>query len=258
MDVILPCAGYGTRLSREITNGLPKHLLPVCGQPVIEHTLMQLDAMDEVRRVYVVTNDFFYKEFDEYLLGSRFGTKVALVNNRSTANENRVGTVGDVAMIVEEGRLTDDLMVILADNLYDFKLYEALDTFRSFAPRIPLVVSYDLKDKSKVRGRFGVLMHDEKNYITGFEEKPENPESTLASTGIYIFPKESLRRITEYKKNARGDLTKLDRMGDFVRWLTGVERCVTHVYDSERYRWIDIGTVETYNEAQRMWANKSI
>src|SRR3989344_2402157 len=222
MKVILPCGGYGTRLSKEITNGLPKHLLPVCGQPVIEYTLMQLDAMNEVDKVYLVTNEVFYDSFDDYIKRSVFCSKVTLVNNRSTLNENRLGTVGDIAMVVEEGRLADDVMVILADNLYNFRLDETLYTFRLSS--LPLVVSYDMKDVEKVRKRLGVLVLGEKGVINRFEEKPENPESTLASTGIYIFPKETLHRFTEYTRNAKGDLTKLDRMGDFIKWLVGLEK----------------------------------
>ncbi|MBI2106438.1 NTP transferase domain-containing protein [Candidatus Woesearchaeota archaeon] len=255
MKVILPCAGYGTRLSREITNGLPKHLLPVCGQPVIEYTLIQLDAMTEVDKVYLVTNDVFYGIFDDYIKRSGFCSKVTLVNNRSTLNENRLGTVGDITMVVEEGRLADDTMVILADNLYNFRLDEALHTFRLL--RLPLVVSYDMKDIERVRKKLGVLVVGEKGVINRFEEKPENPESTLASTGIYIFPKETLHRFTEYKRDSHGDLTKLDRMGDFVKWLVGLETVITHVYSSEKYKWIDIGAEESYREAQRIWKDMS-
>ena len=255
MKVILPCAGYGTRLDKEISNGLPKHLLPVCGQPVLEYTLMQLDAMSEVDKVYLVTNEVFYKNFDEYLSTSRFGNKVVLVNNRSTSNENRLGTIGDITSIIVGGRFSDDVMVILADNLYDFRLDEALDTFRSFTPRIPLVVSYDMNDIEKVR-KLGVLVHDEKKIILEFEEKPENPRSTLASTGIYIFPRNMLHRFTEYSNLSNGNLIGLDRMGDFIKWLVDSGKVVTHVYSSEKYKWLDIGTRETYEEAQRIWANK--
>ena len=255
MKVILPCAGYGTRLSKELTNGLPKHLLPVCGQPVLEYTLMQLDAMREVDKVFLVTNNVFYDNFDEYLSTSRFGNKVVLVNNKSTSNENRLGTVGDITRVIEDGRFSDDVMVILADNLYSFNLDEALSTFKS--SRLPLVVSYDMGDIEKVRKKLGVLVIGEKGVIDRFEEKPENPESTLASTGIYIFPKETLHRLTEYTRSAKGDLNKLDRMGDFIKWLMNLETVVAHIYNSEKYKWIDIGTEETYREAQRIWAGQT-
>lgn len=257
MKAILPCAGYGTRLSKEISNGLPKHLLPVCGQPVIEYTLMQLDAMSEVDKVFIVTNDIFYNQFDEYLNRSRFGSKVVLVNNRSTSNENRLGTVGDITAILEEGRFSDDVMVILADNLYDFRLDKAVITFSSFTPRIPLVVSYNMGNKERVRGKYGVLSHDETMCITRFEEKPESPESALASTGIYIFPRGAIQSFIDYTREANGDLKKLDRMGDFVGALVKSGKVATYVYSSEKYKWLDIGTKETYDEAQRVWANKA-
>lgn len=87
-----------------------------------------------------------------------------------------------------------------------------------------------------------MLSIDNNGKVVKFEEKPKEPESTLISTGIYFFTKDSLKMISEYIDGGKN----VDSPGYFIKWLSEKRDVYASV---ERGRWYDIGTWETYQEA---------
>ena len=244
MKVILGCAGYGTRLSNNITNGLPKHLLKINDKPLIDFTLEKLDNVPEVMEIYLVTNNLFFNLFKEYLDSRNFKKQIHLINNGTNKPEERLGTVGDILKVIEDEKINDDVGIFFPDNLHNFKLRNMISKFLEL--KAPLLVCYDVKDK-KIAKTLGVVKVND-DVITELKEKPENPESTLASIGIYLFPKHLLHKFKEYKEEGNN----LDRMGDFNSWIVGREKVFSYVY-GDGYKWFDIGTEFTYNEAIKSW-----
>jgi glucose-1-phosphate thymidylyltransferase len=108
----------------------------------------------------------------------------------------------------------------------------------------PVVGLFDVGSRDLAR-KYGIVETSPDGRITGFEEKPSSPKSTLASTGIYIFTFPALRKIPEYLKENHGD-----RLGDFIKWLSLRESVYGFVF---RGKWFDIGSPEEYERAEREW-----
>ena len=97
--------------------------------------------------------------------------------------------------VINSKNLDDDLIVIAGDNLFDLSLLEITNIFNEKEQNI--IVLHDVKDLELAK-HYGVVQIDENKIVVNFEEKPNNPKSTLISTGIYIFPKKTLPSIKKY------------------------------------------------------------
>jgi len=244
MKVVLGCAGYNTRLPNHITKGLPKHLLEIGGKPLIDFTLEKLENIPEVDEIYLVTNGLFFEVFQNYLSSRNFKKTIHLINNGTNRPEEKLGSVGDILKVLQDKKINDDVGIFFPDNLHNFELNEMITHFLKL--NSPLLVCYDVKDK-KIASTLGVVKV-KNNVITELKEKPENPESTLTSIAIYLFPKNTLHRFGEYKEEGNN----LDRMGDFNSWIVEREKVFAYIYGPE-FKWFDIGTEFTYNEALKTW-----
>ncbi|MDE1823623.1 MAG: NDP-sugar synthase, partial [Candidatus Micrarchaeota archaeon] len=87
------------------------------------------------------------------------------------------------------------------------------------------------------------------NILTGFEEKPERPKSTVVSTGIYLFPREMLGKFSEYVKDGNNP----DAPGYFLQWLIKNDEIHGVIYDEN---WFDIGTIDTYKKVFDQYMKK--
>ena len=128
MKLIVLGAGYATRLY-PLTLNQPKPLLPVAGQPMIEHVLDRLKRVEDIDHIYVVTNakfaDHFQKWADEY--GRRHGgPPTTIINDQSTDDSNKLGAIGDLNLVLNEGGIDDDIIVVAGDNLFSTSII-ALD-----------------------------------------------------------------------------------------------------------------------------------
>jgi glucose-1-phosphate thymidylyltransferase len=128
-------------------------------------------------------------------------------------------------------------MIVAGDNYYSFTLKKAIDHFNKY--RVPTIAVHDVKSVEEAK-KFGVVALNG-DQVVNFEEKPQNPKSTLISTGIYLFPKESLKKFGEYIKSGNNP----DAPGYFLQWLIKNETIHGVVYTDD---WFDIGNVETYKK----------
>ena len=90
---------------------------------------------------------------------------------------------------------------------------------------------------------------DDAGKVLSFEEKPAHPKSSLIAMCSYYFPKATLGFISEYL----GVTEKADKAGDYIHWLA-VEKGV-YAFQFQG-KWYDIGSVESYHEAQKAFENK--
>jgi len=121
MKVLFLCAGYATRLY-PLTLDKPKPLLPVGGKPILDYLLEKVEKIPEVDEVYVVTNQKFASNFENWAAKKKLRFQVRVFNDRTLTNETRLGAVGDMQFVIEEAKLNDDLLVIAGDNLFEFDL----------------------------------------------------------------------------------------------------------------------------------------
>ncbi|MEM4780125.1 MAG: NDP-sugar synthase [Halalkalicoccus sp.] len=236
MDAIVLAGGYATRLW-PITRYRPKMLLPIGEETVIDEVFSGLEADDRIEDVYVSTNERFAEEFEEHLAASRFEKPRVSVEETSEEDE-KFGVVGALAQLVEREGLDDDTLVIAGDNLISFDISEFVDFFEE--KRAPVLAAYDVGSYERA-GQYGIV-DIEGDRVVGFEEKPDQPASTLASIACYGFPAEALSLLGEYL----ADDNNPDEPGWFVQWL--VERGEVYAFTFDE-AWYDIGTPESYLDA---------
>ena len=241
MKCIILCAGYATRLY-PLTEKQPKALLSVGKNTILGHIMENVEKLDEVDEIFIVTNDRFFGNFKSWLKATKPKKAVELVNNGTKTNEERLGAVGDMHLVMQRKNIKEDVLLIAGDNLFDFSLKEFITFFKKNGSSIAL---YDMKDKSKAARRLGVAMIDSKNKITGFEEKPQNPKSTLAATCCYALKKESIGKLPEYIKSGRKD-----NPGDFIAWLRDREDMYGFTCSGN---WFDIGSFESLEDANKAY-----
>ena len=242
MKALILAAGYGTRLSA-IAKDTPKPLLKIANRPMIDHLLEKIKSLPGLDEVIVVTNSKFVSHFTKWAEQKKnnFPVPVAIVNDKSTCPEDRLGSVGDIHFVAEECALASDLLVLGGDNLFDYSLEDFLQFAVKNSPNATIGL-YDIGEKERAK-EFGVVGLDTQGRVASFHEKPASPLSSLVAMCFYYFPKKTLPFLEEYRRQSKN----LDKAGDYIRWLVQAKG----VYGFEfRGKWYDIGSVESYYEAQ--------
>ncbi|MBI4115882.1 MAG: nucleotidyltransferase family protein [Candidatus Omnitrophica bacterium] len=240
MKIVLLCAGYATRLY-PLTKDQPKPLLPISGKPLLEYLLEELKELSLVDGIYLVTNGRFYPHFEKWASGKRYPWKIEVVNDGTKTNETRRGAIGDLLFVVERFKIHDDLGVFAGDNFFQFDLRGFKEFAESHRPHTSIgVVNVESVELAK---RYGIVRADEERRIIDFYEKPEKPPSTLASTGVYWFSKESLDLLDRYVEEGHN----ADRPGDYICWLVKVDRVYAYPFEG---KWFDIGDLASYQQAE--------
>ncbi len=235
MKAILLCAGYATRL-RPLTDDLPKPLLPVGGRPLLDWIVDRIDEVDAVDEMHVVTNSRFAPDFGRWAEGRA----IAVHDDGTSTNEDRLGAIGDLAFVLDRIGGADDLLVIAGDNLIEFSLAAYVDFWRARGVASALAVR-DVGSLELAR-RYGVVDVDADGRIVGFLEKPDEPPSTLAATATYLYHREHVPLVGRYL--AEGN--PADQPGRLVGWLH--QREPVYAYEFEG-GWYDIGDHEQLLEA---------
>src|SRR3989338_7773435 len=163
---------------------------------------------------------------------------IEIINDKTNSNEDRIGAIGDIDLVIKREKIKDELIIVAGDNLFEFSLKEFVD----FSKDKPIIASHDINNIDLAK-QYGILSVDDKYKITNFEEKPEKPKSTLAATCIYFLPSDIVKMIDEYIQ--KGNPT--DKPGHFIQWLykeTEVYSFVT------KERWFDIGSKEQLERSE--------
>jgi len=243
MQAIILCAGYATRLY-PLTIDKPKPLLEVGGRPLINHIFERLEKIGSVRQVSIVTNEKFKGHFLDWQKGFRSAKKIKVLNDVSTSNENRLGAIQDLALVIQAEALREDLLIVAGDNLFSFWLDDFVRFAESKSPGISIGV-VDVKSVEHAK-RYGILKLGEDGKVLSFTEKPSEPASTLASTGLYFIPKEKIGRIAEFL----GDHRNPDAPGFFVQWLLEKDPLYGFPFSGI---WYDIGDIASYESARELF-----
>jgi len=215
--------------------------LEVGEKPIIEHIMGKIEGIEEVDGVFVVTNDKFYSNFEEWLKNFKSTKKIKIINDKTKSNEDRLGSLGDIKFVINQEKISDDILVVAGDNLFEFSLKEMFDLFKQKNKTV--VALYDVKDRELAK-QYGIVSIDDDNKMVVFVEKPAEPRSTLSSTGIYMYPKEVIKILMGYGE--QGEST--DKAGNFLEYLHKKDDVYCCVFDE---RWFDIGSVEQLEKAKQ-------
>ncbi len=249
MNVLILAAGYATRLY-PLTLNKAKPLLEVAGKPMIERITDQLSAAPEIKTIYVVTNAKFATQFQEWadkLNKSGRSASLNIINDGSTSDEDKLGAIGDMNLVLQKhGLVKDDLLVIAGDNLFT----EPLNGFVEFAKdKAAAVAIYDVGDREQMK-KYASVTLDAKGVITHFEEKPANPQSTLAALALYFYSRDVLPLVATYLNEGNN----ADQPGRFLQWL--YTRRPIHTYQIQG-KWLDIGSKETLEAADTLFRGEA-
>jgi len=246
MKVIILAAGYATRLY-PLTQTQPKPLLPVAGKPMIEYVLDNLAPIGGLDRIYVVTNAKFARHFQEWSDGYRAAKAkldFVIVNDGSTDDTNKLGAIGDLHLVLTRERVDDDIIVVAGDNLFSEKLTD----FGRFCreKNAPVLAVYDVKDLEQIK-KYNSITLAADGRITFFEEKPKNPSNTVTGIALYFYPRSALALIKQYIAEGNNP----DQPGRLIQWLYPRVPVYTWMVPG---LWFDIGSKETLEEANRIFA----
>jgi mannose-1-phosphate guanylyltransferase / phosphomannomutase len=229
MKAVVMAGGEGSRL-RPITANVPKPLVPICNQPIMEHivTLLRRHGITDV----VATLHFLADEIQAH-----FGDGAAFDVSMSYSIEDvPLGTAGSVKRA--EDQLADGTFLIVSgDALTDCDLTKAIEFHRAKGSMATLIL-YRVPNPLE----FGVVITDDENRIVRFLEKPSWSEvfSDTVNTGMYILEPE----IFEYMEPDR----RYDWSGDIFPQLLRDGKPMFG-YVMEEY-WTDVGSLTQYREAQ--------
>ena len=239
MKALLLAAGYATRL-RPLTESVAKPLLPVGGRPMADWILDAVRTVPEVGEVHLVTNAVYAASFREWAAER----DVVVHDDGTTTNENRLGAIGDMLFAIEQGGLgDDDLLVIAADNLFDFSLADYIAFWRGKGGS---AIAVHLLADPSLASRYGVVEVDAAARVIGLEEKPPSPKSALISTAMYLFAQAHLPLLRRYL----GEGNPPDPPGRFLVWLYEREPVFAFRFDQV---WLDIGDPDQLLAADNLY-----
>jgi glucose-1-phosphate thymidylyltransferase len=248
MKGVILAGGFGTRL-HPLTKVTNKHLLPVYNKPMICYPIETLLNLG-ITEIMVVTGIEFAGDFLR-LLGH--GEKFIEDLNKWTgknyppvefhyAVQKGAGGIADALRLAELFVGRDTVAVILGDNIFEDDFKNEISEHKAGA-RIFLKTVDDNR-------RFGVpVLDQETKRVTGIEEKPKEPKSPYAVTGLYIYDSRVFDVIRTLKPSARGEL----EITDVNNWY--VEQNEMD-YSIIQGFWMDAGTIETLHSASVMVKEK--
>jgi glucose-1-phosphate thymidylyltransferase len=237
VKAVILAAGYATRL-RPLTDDVPKHLLPVGGRPMLDWVLDRIREVDELDGVHLVTNSRFADAFRRWAETN----DVVVPDDGTTSNDDRLGAVGDLQLVIDAAGLEGQELIVLAgDNLFEFSLPHFVAWWRDKPRPSSSVPLHDVGDL-ELATHYGIAATDADDRIVQFVEKPSDPPSTLASTLVYLLPPEHVRLVAAYLDAGQS----ADNAGSFLGWLARNEPVYGYRFEGP---WFDIGNHDQLLEA---------
>ncbi len=235
MKGIILAGGSGTRLY-PLTTVTSKQLLPVYDKPMIYYPLSVL-MLAGIRDILIISTPVDTPRFETLLGdGKHFGL------NLSYKVQPSPDGLAQAFILGEEFIGNDSACMILGDNIfYGNGLKHALKrAVENSSKGIATVFGYYVTDPE----RFGVVEFDKNGKAISIEEKPKNPKSNYAITGLYFYDNEVVKKAKQVKPSARGELeiTTLNHM-----YLE--ENKLDVVTFGRGFTWLDTGTHESLAEA---------
>lgn len=239
MKGVILAGGLGTRLY-PLTHVSNKHLLPVYNKPMIFYpieTLVRAGITDAM----VVTSGPHVGHFLGVL---KNGKELGLKHLEYAYQEKPDGGIADALLQALDFADGESVVVILGDNTTDYDISKDVQNFKKGA----LIFLKKVDDPQ----RFGVAVFDDKDKskIIRIEEKPKDPKSNLAVTGLYIYDPKVFEYIKKIKPGVRGELEITDVNNEYIKegnlkWA-----------ELKGY-WSDAGTFDTLFMANSYWAAKN-
>ena len=230
---IILAGGSGTRLF-PTTKAISKQLLPVYDKPMIYYPLTTL-MMAGIKEIMIITTKRDENAFRALLKdGSHLGISIKY------AIQNNPDGIPQALLIAEEFIANSPIVLILGDNIFHgSNLVQSLKEANS-DDEYSTIFLYPVKDPE----RYGVVEFDSKYNVLSIEEKPNDPKTNYAVTGLYFYKKNVIEKIKNLKPSKRGEFEITD-----LNQLLLSEKLLKIELLGRGTAWLDTGTCDSLHEA---------
>lgn len=232
---IVLAGGSGTRL-HPITKGISKQLIPIYDKPMIYYPISVL-MLAGIREILVISTPEDINAYQRLLKdGSDFGVEIEYAIQPSPDG------LAQAFLIGEDFIGDNNIALVLGDNIFYGKDFTKNLNVATSKKNGATIFGYHVNDPE----RFGVVGFDASGKVTSIEEKPKNPESNFAVTGLYFYDNDVIEIAKSIKPSARGELEITDvnniykRRGDLTVEIL-----------SRGFTWLDTGTYDSLIEASQ-------
>ena len=238
MKGVILAGGSGSRMfpCTRVTN---KHLLPVYNKPMIYYPLATLLSAG-IKEILIISGPGHSGHFVNLLgSGREFGAKL------SYEVQEEAGGIAQALGLAEDFSDKEDIAIILGDNIFEDNIKGYVEQFEAQGGGARIFLK---PVGMKAAKRFGIAI-TEGEKVKYVEEKPQEPKSNLAMTGLYMFDSKVFEIIKQLKPSGRGELEITDAIAEYVN--NGL--CC---YSIIKGYWSDAGTFESLNRASNLVRKK--
>jgi len=238
MKGIILAGGAGTRLY-PITRSISKQIIPVYDKPMIYYPLSVL-MLAGIREILIISTPADIKLYEELFgTGEQLGLKISYKIQPSPDGLAQAFILG------EEFIRDDNVCLILGDNIFYGYNFRAILEESAQLNDGAIVFGYYVNDPQ----RYGVVEFDAEKKVISIEEKPQNPKSNYAVTGLYFYANDVVKKAKSLKPSARGEL----EITDLNRLYLEENRLNVKLL-GRGFAWLDTGTHDSLLQASNFIA----
>ena len=230
---IILAGGYGTRLA-PLTSAISKQILPIYDKPMIYYALSTL-MLSGIKEILIISSGRDLGLFQNLLgSGEKWGIKLEYLEQKKPAG------IAEAFLLGNDFIGNSSSALILGDNLFYGENLISLLSEINLQESITTLFAYPVKDPE----RYGVVEFDDKFNVIDIHEKPENPPSNYAITGLYFYDNSVLEKARKLTPSKRGEL----EISDLNKLYLNTGKIKVKVL-GRGIAWLDTGTFESLHEA---------